>query len=279
MLKSTFRSAALPLAFFTLRASAYTLWFYSGPDCSGDSVLTHTINSTLQMDSGCEAIPADVASLITHAYLALDSTDTNLNYAATLFADDTCSVAALSMPSETCAVASSGVGSFEVTSSSTTFDFGDVGYDVYGPSLPPGFFDSYSSDSNDSTVVDQVDMIAEIDSTGDVTNVDLSGAGLPVGSTDPNDCTTVKEGLYNVDNNENGVADGVIKESTAIDELGNEQYQKIEVDFAADLAGNGAIMDGPIVASDPTTNDPWAADTGLDGTGTNGAAVPYAGAY
>ncbi|KAK6346577.1 hypothetical protein TWF696_006699 [Orbilia brochopaga] len=267
MLTSTLGSAVLPLALLSIRASAYTLWFYSDANCLSDAVLTHTINSTQVLDSGCEMIPADVRDSIITAYLALDSTDTNLNYAATLYSDARCAVVGASMPAETCADASFGVMSFDVSSSTTTFDFGTLGAAAYNPSNGGAVSTGPSSGtSNDTVMVDQVDLMSEIGSSGDVISVDLNGAGLPVGSTDPDDCTTVKEQVYNVDNDENGVADGRIHESAAIDELGNESYQKIEVDFASDLTGADAIMDGPVVAYNPTTNDPWAADVGLDGT-------------
>ncbi|KAJ6256175.1 hypothetical protein Dda_9010 [Drechslerella dactyloides] len=279
MLAPTLKSAVLPLALFTLRASAYTLTFYSDTDCQTNPILTHSINSTQQMESSCEMIPSSLRDQIVSAYLELDNTDQFLNYGVTLYSDARCGVRGAQMPADTCADASFGAMSFVVTSSSTTFDFGTVDSVYYSP--PAGAGDAAyipsSSSSDDTIVADQVDLMSEIDSTGDVLSVDLNGAGLPVGTTD-DDCTTVKEQVINVDNDYSGVADGRISEVATIDDQGNESYQKIEVDYAGDLTGPDAIMQGPVVESDPTTNDPWAPDVGLDGTGGIAAAIPRGGA-
>ncbi|KAF3903271.1 hypothetical protein ABW20_dc0108628 [Dactylellina cionopaga] len=298
MSKLNVKVGAFSLLFLILRTSAYTLYLHSGSGCPTDSTWAYSNNHDNALVGACEAVPVSFVSSIQSASLALNGLDDHKGFIANLYSDANCQVSVIPVDSdEACSdIPSVKVMSFKVTSKPTNVkseptrigitrraiqttstysqinSYGDAIYnqtDTYSSfveDLSPGS----SGSSEAAGVIYPLD-----DANLAYATTSSSEAAIP-GTTDGQECDTpTEEKTYWKDNNEDGTADGVIKEETRTDSNGNiVGYSKENIDYGQDIPG--ARLAGPTIRNDPTTNDPRKPDVGVDyGVGSSGNSGPY----
>ncbi|EWC46429.1 hypothetical protein DRE_04372 [Drechslerella stenobrocha 248] len=227
MFVPTLRNAALPLALIAAHASAFTISFYSDADCKTESLLSRTIANSTEQRSDCEAFDDQTGKKVVAAKLVLDDGDKFFNYAGVMYDGRGCSDFDDSkrVAPDTCTEAHFGVKSFDIDSSDTTFDFGDL------VNWKPAVLKARSAQAVGSSGVDP-------------------------------DCDdTVVHAVTAVDRDGNQVADGVITEIGAISADGTRSVtEKTETYFDGDI--EGAVLTGQVTANNPTLNEVWEEDPG-----------------
>ncbi|KAF3908336.1 hypothetical protein AA313_de0208246 [Arthrobotrys entomopaga] len=291
----TYKSILVTL-FLAIRASGYTINFYTDTDCKTSAVWQHTVVNDTSVGTLCEVIPKKYIDSIQvlSASLTSDSLDPYPGYTLKLFTDEGCLIksnAKLGLADNCVNFYEDTVLSFRVagklssnqlpygvtSSSATTEDvttdgYGDalvtqtetdeVAYDDsgFGADLSPG------SDSSQAAGV----MYPFDNSNPAAMGFPASEAAIP-GSADEEDCDDTQTDTYLQDSNNDGTADGYVSKTTMTDDTGNVVgYDRIQVDYGQNIPG--ATMRGPTVAQDPTLGGLGLQDAGIDyGMGTVGS--------
>ncbi|KAK6526064.1 hypothetical protein TWF281_011103 [Arthrobotrys megalospora] len=285
---STSKGAVLALL-LAFKVSAYKLSFYSDASCSSSSTWQHSATNDTTYTTPCEAIPAAAGSRIRSAGITSEPTDQHWAYTAQLFSDAACSSPITTISTEEGCIATGSVLGFIVVGTESDFvmpegtwdavsytvnTVNSIGGNVVSNETQSEYYttnggdDDQGSSGGSGILGGSSPVIYPMDDASleyAISNDDE--AGVPGGADEaildaPCD-DTVKTNIYNVDQNEDGLADGRIVEQTTFNPNGGiVAYKKKTTNRGQNIPG--AVMKGPLVNTNPTFNHPRDPDPVLD---------------